>query len=184
LDLPFRPPKRSRRSPHYQTSELITAERPIGGERRLRVAPLGTRIRESGLFLVALFLTAGAFGLVVLILDSTAVPSSGNDTSLWQLFTDGVVSFGLLAIGMWLCHLATNLITHRIRAFRASEGKKISVTAGVIAYPLYLTCVWLMNLLDTRSHFLGVLLTMSTLIVPGVVATLIAPRLFWKPAEQ
>lgn len=181
MDLPFRPPKRSRRSPQYETSELITAERPVGSKRRLRSATLPVRIRESLLFLVSCYSTAAIVGLIVYLIETTGLPSDADTVSLWQLFDAGVQRFAITVFGMWLCHLATTLIAGRIRRVRASEGAKISAIAGLIAYPLFVASAWLVSTMQRDSRAVNLILAVTTVFVPGVVATLLAQ---WKTAPQ
>ena len=176
MDLPFRPPKRSRRSSEYETAELVTtAERPAGGRRKLRVLPLTARIRQSTYFLLTCIATAFVVGIVAYMLDATAAPSSEDAASIWQVFESSAERFGIAAVAMWLAHLATTLIVGRIHRVRASEGRRTSALAGIIAYPLFLACVAIAGTFEGVSHTMSIVTTAATLIIPGILATLMAP---------
>jgi hypothetical protein len=182
MELPFRPPKRSRRSSQYETAELVTtAERPAGGRRKLRVLPLTVRIRESILFLLACIATAFVVGIVAYMLDATSAPWNENSVSIWQAFEASAERFAVAAFAMWLAHLATTLIVGRIHRVRASEGRRTSALAGIIAYPLFLACVAIANTFEGESHTMGIVATALTLIVPGIIATLLAPLVIPAP---
>ncbi len=172
MDLPFRPPKRSRRSSEYETSQLITAERRVGSRRKLRVSSLPVRIGESLLFLVSCLATAVLVGFVAYVIDGTAPPSGEEGANIWQAFESLVARFAFSVVGMWLVHLATSLIVNRIRRARASEARRAAILAGAIAYPLFFAMVAVVGALDMPKPAA----TVITLIIPAVVATLMAPR--------
>ena len=180
MDLPFRPPKRSRRSSEYETSQLITAERPAGSRRRLRVASLPVRIGESMLFLASCLATAVLVGFVAYAIDSTSPGSGEEGANIVQALESLVTRFAFSVIGMWIVHLITSLIVHRFHRVRASEGRRASILAGAIAYPLFFVMVAIAGALDTPKR----LETVVTLIVPGVLATLLATRILPNPSAS
>ena len=151
----------------------MTAERPVGSRRKLRVSSLPVRVGESMLFLASCFATAVVIGFITYVIDATAPPSGEEGANIWQAFESLVARFAFSVVGMWLVHLVTSLIVGRIRRTRASEGRRAAILAGAIAYPLFFVMVALANTFEMPKTATMIV----TLIIPGVVATLMAPQI-------
>ena len=149
----------------------------MGGRRQRNLPPLRVRVVHSMAFLLGCFGATAVIGLIVYNVDKADLPTQGSSAMLWQTFEATLGPAVVAAIGMWLVHLATTLLVNRIRRMRASDGVSSSALAGVLAYPFYMACTWLVDSMGPGTSSRGWLLHGSMLMVPSVVATLIAPLL-------
>ena len=183
---------RKPRSPtHYEhgPDELITAEWPSGGkgERRRRKLPWTTRVFDTWPFLLT------CITMIAIIV----VITSSLDARPAELSTDGlsgsapsapfpILELLLVSLEMWACHLAMMLILHRVRRLRPSDGVKISTRAGVLAYPLYLAYAAAIEALLANGAAPGRMILISKIVIPAVIASLLAPYLLlpWMERHQ
>jgi hypothetical protein len=171
-------------SRHSNPADLIIAEGPMGGNRRRRLPPIQVRLARSSTFLLTCFTATAVVGLIVYNVDKADLPSQSNAAMLWQTFEATMGQSVIVAVGMWLVHLATTLFINRIRRQRASEGVTYSAFAGILAYPFYLGLTAIIEFVrpsSTGSH--GLMVYGAMLVIPAVTATILAPLLIHSITE-